>query len=91
MGITVEFFGIARERAGRPNLEICCGTESTRLGDVLLEVAEQLPVLAGECLLGEHPQVGFLVNINARRFLADPDAPIHAGDHVLLMSADVGG
>jgi molybdopterin converting factor small subunit len=91
MGVTVEFFGIARERAGRPVLEVCCGIESTRLGDVLLEVAERLPVLAGECLSGEHPQVGFLVNINAHRFLADPDALVHAGDHVLLMSADAGG
>ncbi len=91
MGVTVEFFGIARERAGRPDVEVCVGVDSTRLGDVLLEVAERLPALVGECLSGERPQAGFLVNINARQFLTDPDTPVHAGDHVLLMTADAGG
>lgn len=90
-GVTVEFFGIARQRAGRTRIVVCRGLESTRLGDVLLAAAERLPELAGECLDGSRPQDGYLANINARRFTTDPDTPIRSGDHVLLLAADAGG
>ena len=89
--MTVEFFGIARRRAGRTRIVVCQGLESTRLGDVLLAAAERLPELAGECLDGSRPQDGYLANVNARRFTVDPDTPLQAGDHVLLLAADAGG
>ena len=90
-GVTVEFFGIARRRAGRTRSVVCQGLESTRLGAVLLAAAERLPELAGECLDGSRPQDGYLANVNARRFTVDPDTPLQAGDHVVLLSADAGG
>ena len=61
------------------------------MGDVLLAAAERLPELAGECLDGSRPQDGYQANVNARRFTVDPDTPLQAGDHVLLLAADVGG
>ena len=90
-GVTVEFFGIARRRAGRSRIVVCHGLESTRLGDVLLAAAAELPGLADECLDGQRPREGFLANINARQFTTDPDLLVEAGDHVLLLSADAGG
>ena len=90
-GVTVEFFGIARRRAGRSRIVVCQGLESARLGDVLLAAAAELPGLADECLDGSRPREGFLVNINARRFTTDPDVPVQSGDHVLLLAADAGG
>jgi molybdopterin converting factor small subunit len=90
-GVTVEFFGIARRRAGRTRIVVCPGRESIRLGDVLLAAGSRLPGLAGECLDGSRPKVGYLANINACRFTTDPDVMVEAGDHVLLLSADAGG
>ena len=43
-GVTVEFFGIARRRAGTTRTVVCHGGESSRLGDVLLAAAEASPV-----------------------------------------------
>ena len=90
-GVTVEFFGIARQRAGRTRIVVCQGLESARLGDVLLAAAAELPGLADECLDGPRPRDGYLANINARRFTPDPNAPVQPGDHVLLLAADAGG
>ena len=90
-GVTVEFFGIARRRAGRTRIVVCPGRESIRLGDVLLAAGSRLPDLAGECLDGSRPKEGYLANINACRFTTDPDVMVEAGDHVLLLSADAGG
>ena len=90
-GVTVEFFGIARRRAGTTRIVVCKGAESTRLGDVLLAAAEELPGLSRECLDGSRLREGYLANINARRFTSDPDLLVQAGDHVLLLSADAGG
>jgi molybdopterin converting factor small subunit len=90
-GVTVEFFGIARRRAGTTRIVVCEGAKSTRLGDVLLAAAEELPGLSRECLDGSRLREGYLANINARRFTSDPDLLVQAGDHVLLLSADAGG
>ena len=90
-GVTDEFFGIARRRAGRTRIVVCEGAESTRLGDVLLAAAAELPGLSQECLDGSQLRKGYLANINARRFTSDSDMLVQAGDHVLLLSADAGG
>ena len=90
-GVIVEFFGIARQRAGRTQIVVCRGQEVGRLGDVFLAVGLELPGLAEECLDGPRPREGYLANINACRFTTDPDVPVQAGDQVLLLAADAGG
>ena len=90
-GVIVEFFGIARQRAGRTRIVVCRGQEVVRLGDVFQAVGSELPGLSEECLDGQRPREGYLANINAGRFTTDPDVPVQAGDHVLLLAADAGG
>lgn len=87
MGVTVEFYGIPRQRAGVASVEV----DGTRLGDVLRNVAEVLPGLAECCIDQERLKPGYLANVNGRKFTADPSLALKPGDSVLLLSADVGG
>lgn len=87
MPITVEFFGIARRRAGVERLEI----EAATLGETFDRLAERLPVWAAACLSDGHLAPTFLSNRNGNEFLSERNEPLHDGDSLLILSADVGG
>lgn len=87
MSVTVEFYGIPRQRAGVASVEV----DGSRLGDVLRQVAALQPGLAECCIDGEQLKPGYLANINGRKFTADPATALQPGDCVLLISADAGG
>jgi molybdopterin converting factor small subunit len=85
--ITVEFFGVPRER---------CGVAATtvpgdRLGTVLRSLEKCFPALATDCLASGRLRPGFAANLNGERFVSDPDTPLRDGDTLLIMSADAGG
>ena len=84
--VTVEFFGIPRQRAGRPELKVSAGT----VGEVLAQVQEECPNLR---LLDRRGRVvkEYLLSINGQRFVSDYKEPLQPGEHVLLLSADAGG
>lgn len=88
MAITVEFYGVPRERAGRAEATVAAGR---RLGDVLAELAVTLPRWAETCLEGEHLRPGYVANVNGKRFVSDPDTALCSGDKLLIMTADAGG
>lgn len=73
--ITIEFYGMARRRAGRAELRVTATT-----------VAEAL-VSAG--IDGTSPQ--YLFSVNAGPFLSDLHAALKPGDHVVVIPADAGG
>ncbi len=85
--VTVEFFGIPRERAG---VASCCAQGET-LGEVLESLAQAFPKLAQECLAAGAPAAGYLVAINAQGFTRNPDYILTNGDTVQLLAADMGG
>lgn len=87
MSVTVEFFGVARERAGQSSIDVTAGS----LGEALTEVATRCPQLAGACLQGNRLSPTFIANINGREFVKDPQTPLSDGDRLLILSADVGG
>lgn len=93
MRITVEFFGIPRQRAGLALLELPLpGCEDTAtLGEILKALAERLPDFARDCVTDNRLKPGYIANINGQQFLADPKAPIADGETLLILSADVGG
>ena len=82
----VEFLGIPRERAGISELEIEAGT----LGELLDALASRFPAF-GELLTpdGLHPSLA--ANLNGDDFVSDPRTRLSHDDHILLLSADVGG
>jgi len=91
MAIRVEFFGIARQRAGVGQVEISAEPAAMPLGQVLTVVGRQFPRVAADCLHGDRLRPGFIVNVGGQRFVSQPDALVYDGDCVLLLSADAGG
>jgi molybdopterin converting factor small subunit len=82
----IEFFGIPRERAGVPKLEVHADT----LGQVLGILAAQIPSL-GEFITLDRLHSEFVANLNGDRFINDPRTPLVDDDCVIILSADAGG
>ena len=82
----VEFFGVPRERAGVPELEVHAET----LGQLLGMLAERMPSLS-EIIQDDRLHPAFVANLNGDRFVTDPGTPLQGDDSVLILSADAGG
>ena len=82
----VEFFGVPRERAGVPELEVHADT----LGQLLGMLAERLPSLS-EIIQDDRLHPAFAANLNGDRFVTDPATRLRADDSLLILSADAGG
>jgi molybdopterin converting factor small subunit len=87
MSVTVEFFGIPRERAGTAKTMVTAST----LGSALLELGRSYPRFAESCLHSGELAKGYVVNLNGERFVTDIDTPLRSGDAILILSADAGG
>ena len=87
MSITVELFGIPRQRAGVAQVEV----DGVRLDEILAALVARFPRLADECIADDRLQAGYLANLNGRRFVSDPDTLLQPGDALLILSADAGG
>jgi molybdopterin converting factor small subunit len=82
----VEFLGIPRERAGVSELVV----EAETLGQLLGALAARFPAL-GELITADQLHPSLAANLNGDAFVNDPTTPLGADDHVLILSADVGG
>lgn len=87
MTITVELFGIPRQRAGVAVAE----AQGTRLDEVLADLARRFPHLAEACFAEGRLRSGYLANLNGSRFVSEPDTRLQPGDALLILSADAGG
>jgi molybdopterin converting factor small subunit len=82
----VEFLGIPRERAGVAEVEV----EAETLGQLLGTLATRFPGFADLISSGSlHPSLA--ANLNGDEFVSSPETVLEADDHVLILSADVGG
>lgn len=86
-GVTVELYGIPRQRAGTAAAHCRGGS----LGDVLRELADRYPELAATCIDDDRLRPGYLANLDGGLFLQDPATMLEEGATLLLMSADAGG
>jgi molybdopterin converting factor small subunit len=82
----IEFFGIPRQRAGVPKLEL----HASNLGELLAAVAARLPTLA-EFITADRLHSTLVANLNGDHFISDPATPLVNDDCVIILSADVGG
>jgi molybdopterin converting factor small subunit len=82
----VEFFGLPRERAGIPAVEV----QAETLGQLLEKLAAQIPPLA-EFVDANRLHPAFVANLNGDCFVNDPATPLYESDHLLILSADAGG
>jgi sulfur-carrier protein len=89
MSITVELFGIPRQRAGVAKTD----ATGARLGEVVADLARRFPRLAEECFREDRGGLkpGTLANLNGERFVTDPATVLAPGDALLILSADAGG
>lgn len=91
MPVQVEFFGIARQRAGTSGVTVSMSGDTIRLDELFHVLADRCPQWAAECLEGDCLRAGYLANINGQRFVRDPRTTMRSGDELLIMSADAGG
>lgn len=85
--VTVEFFGIPRQRAGRSQLAVAAAT----VAETLELVRRACPGLTDIIRPDGRPASIYLFSVNGRSFVTDLSEPLSPGDHLLLLSADAGG
>jgi molybdopterin converting factor small subunit len=91
MTLRVEFFGIARQRAGVARAEIVLAKNEATLGAVFAELTKVFPSLSGECIAEGRLRSGFSANVGGERFVSDPATILTENDCLLILSADAGG
>lgn len=85
--VVVEFFDVARLRAGRPSCEV----RAASLREAVVAAAAECPGLVGDVVQGGALSPHFRANLRGERFVDDPATPLRDGDRVLLLSAQAGG
>lgn len=85
--MTIELFGIARLRAGRAIVEV----EASTVAEALLALARSCPNAVPEVV--DHGQLGchFMASLNGGPFGLDLDAPVEAGDSLIILGSQAGG
>jgi hypothetical protein len=85
--VTVEFFGIPRQRAGRAELTVPPST----VAELLAHLEQTCPGLKGlkqgDGRLSPH----YLLSLDGQRFVTDVQEMLRPGDRLLVLSADPGG
>ena len=85
--VTVEFYGIPRQRAGRQEIVVSAST----VGGALKEVARACPALKNLLQSDGRLSPHYLVSIGGQEFVSDLGRLLQSGDEVVLFSADAGG
>jgi molybdopterin converting factor small subunit len=83
--VRVEFYGLARLRAGRAELLI----EAATVGEALAAADAACPGL--HTMRGGRLSLEYLVSVGGTRFTRDTRAPIPTGQPLLVLGADAGG
>lgn len=94
MTVTIEFYGIARERVGKDHIDM----EGNSLGEVMSKLGKQFPAFARDCLSTNDNDSGantlnrlFIASLGKDQFIRDPQTPLVDGDCLLILSVDAGG
>jgi len=85
--VTVEFFGMPRQRSGCAELVVPAGT----MAEVLHAVARACPGLNALVRADGSLAPQYLLSLDGQRFVSEPHERLRPGAHVLLLSADAGG
>jgi molybdopterin converting factor small subunit len=91
MAIRVEFYGIARQRAGIGELMLALPAVEVSLTDVLRQLTASLPELGRELIVQGRLHKSLTANLDGSRFVSDPATLIRDGQSLLILSADAGG
>ena len=87
MPVTIEFYGLPRQRAGRAELTIAARTVLDALGAARAACPNLTGLLTPDDRLNPH----FLVSLNGERFVTDLSEILPPGARLLLLGTDAGG
>lgn len=85
--IIVEFYGMARARAGCAERQL----QATTVREALHAIIAACPSLADLYTPGDTLARHYLLSLNGERFVTDLDEPLPAAARLLVLSADAGG
>lgn len=87
--IVIEFYGLARFRAGQSSKEYSTDAAGTTWAHLADQLQLHFPDLGRRDVdsITSH----YRLNLNGQRFFEDPDTRIFGGERVLIMSPDAGG
>lgn len=91
MPLTVEFYGIPRQRAGLASLSLRDEERPDTLGQLWDQLGKQLPDFRAYCVEGNTLSRHCTANLDGQRFVADSQTPLSDVALVLVMSSDAGG
>ncbi len=91
MKVRVEFYGIARQRAGVDRLEVALADGEATLTIILRQIGETFPGFGKHCLDGGCLHPSLAANLDGERFVTDPETIVRDGQSLLILSADAGG
>lgn len=84
--VTIEFYGIPRERAGRTELRVRAAT----VADALAAAERQCPGLR-DLQAGGRLAPHYRLSVDGQRFVTEMSECVTPGMRLLLLSADAGG
>jgi molybdopterin converting factor small subunit len=85
--VTVEFYGMPRQRAGRAELNVQADT----MAELLDAVVKACPGLTGLVQKDGRLAPQYLLSMNGERFVDRGPESLTTGARVVLLSADAGG
>jgi len=85
--VTVEFYGVPRQRAGRAELAVAART----VAELLEAVERACPGLMGLRRPDGRLAAHYLLSIEGRQFVTEVGQELRPGDRILLLSADAVG
>ena len=91
MKITIEYYGIPRQRVGIAREFYEFDGEEMGIHDVIRTVAKKHPAFEKHCMDGDILNKHMVVNLNGNQFFQSEDGLAPDGDALLILSMDAGG
>ena len=85
--LSIELYGIARRRAGRPSIDVVAST----LGEALAALERASPPLSGEIVSDGRLAPHWVISLDGTRFLDDATFALEDGMRLMLLSSLAGG
>ena len=89
--ITVEFFGIPRQRVGQAEVSVSLGNDQGTLAELLGQLSQEFSEFGDSCIVDRRLDPLYIANRDGEEFLTDPEAILSDGDRILILSSDAGG
>ena len=91
INITVEFFGIPRQRTGSAEASVSLGNDQGTLAELLCQLSREFKDFGDTCVVDGQLDPLYIANRDGEEFLTDPAATLNDGDRILILSSDAGG